>query len=235
MFEYTEPKNLNSLDQAVAMINQAQKPVIYIGKGARSASSDIIKLAEKISAAIIESLGAKGVIPATHASYLGGIGIGGTLESSELLKQSDCILMIGANWYPSGFVPNQTQIIKIDISPSNIESQRDVSIGIVGDAAEILPILVGKIEVNRRAEWFDLVSSTKATITQKLDRERKPNGSVITPQVSSPLWIKPLRMTGLFPWIQAIIPFGLIVSFEPSSRLLFQGNGAQWDISRREK
>ncbi len=156
--------------------------MIYMGQGSRNAAAPIVELAEKLQAGIIETLGAKGTIPANHDLHIGGIGEGGTEESSELLKQSDCLLIIGANWYPDTFVPKEIQVIKIDIAPGSMESQQDITFGLVGDAAEVVNLLIPKITRNDRAEWLNTVRETKEAILRRLDRERKSVGQTISPQ-----------------------------------------------------
>ncbi len=178
----TKQQNLDQLQDALTALNAAERPVIYVGQGARTASKQVIALADKLKAGIIESLGGKGVVPADHPFYLGGIGEGGTLESSQLLKQSDCILIVGANWWPEGFVPHSSRLIKIDISPEAIETHHNISLGLVGDATYVLPQLEAQLVEKDRKEWIETVSQTKATIFNLLDQERKLADQVITPQ-----------------------------------------------------
>lgn len=181
LIQQTRAENLHRLEDVVVKLSSCQKPVIYIGEGARTAAEWIVPLAEKLQAGIIETLGAKGVVPSQHELNLGGIGVGGTVESAELLKQSDCLLIIGANWYPQGFAPNKTEIIKIDINPAHIESQHDVTLGLVGDAAHLLPLLYEKVIPGQRGAWHEQLMNTKEAIVQGLNKERQSTGSVITP------------------------------------------------------
>lgn len=124
-------EELFHLDQATMLLSTAQKPMILIGEGARNASALITKMAETLQAGIIESLGAKGVVPFSHPLNIGGIGEGGTEESKQLLLQADCVLVVGANWWPEGFVPKQTKVIHIDLSSTSIELHPNVVYGLV--------------------------------------------------------------------------------------------------------
>ncbi len=189
---HTVPINLSQLDSSVAALDAARKPMIYIGQGARSAAAQVAELAVKLSAGIIETLGAKGTISADHELYIGGVGEGGTAESSELLKQSDCLLIVGANWYPEPYVPGETTVIKIDTVPGSIESQTDITFGLVGDAAKVVNKLISKIASNDRADWLKTVKETKDAIWRRLDRERQPVGRDISP---------PMLMAALEPHI----------------------------------
>lgn len=182
LLQHTFPRNITQLDACVEALSAAERPIIYIGQGARGASAQILKLAESLGAGIIETLGAKGTIPADHPLLLGGIGEGGTEESSELLKQSDCLLMIGANWYPDSFVPKEVQVIKIDSVPGNIEAQHDIACGLVGDAVEMIDLLNARVRRQERAEWKHEVKNTKQQITRSLDQARELVSPTISPQ-----------------------------------------------------
>jgi pyruvate oxidase len=181
-------QDLHQLDRATMYLSTALKPMLVIGEGARGASGQIIRIAESLQAGIIETLGAKGVIPFQHPLNLGGIGEGGTEESRQVLMQADCILAIGANWWPEGFVPKQTKVIHIDISPVSIEAHPEVVCGLVGDASEVLGLLQEKVrqqsqgKENQREDWYQKVQEVKRKITQKLDQERMLIGSPIAPQ-----------------------------------------------------
>ncbi len=182
LLQNTHPKNLTQLDQCVEALNSARQPMIYIGRGARGASASIIELAEKLNTGIIETLGAKGTVSANHELNVGGIGEGGTEESSDLLKQSDCLLIIGANWYPDSFVPKETQVIKIDTAPGSIEAQQDITLGLVGDAAEVVNLITPKIFRNEHVEWLNKIRNTRGVMIERLDRERQTSGQTISPQ-----------------------------------------------------
>jgi pyruvate oxidase len=181
-------QDLHQLDRATMYLSTAQKPMLVIGEGARGASGQIIRIAESLQAGIIETLGAKGVVPFQHPLNLGGIGEGGTEESRQVLLQADCVLAIGANWWPEGFVPKQTKVIHIDISPTSIEAHPEVVCGLLGDASEVLGLLQEKVrqqsqgKENQREGWYQKVQEVKKQITQNLDQERMLITSPIAPQ-----------------------------------------------------
>lgn len=181
-------QELFHLDQATMLLSTAQKPMILIGEGARNASALITKMAETLQAGIIESLGAKGVVPFSHPLNIGGIGEGGTEESKQLLLQADCVLVVGANWWPEGFVPKQTKVIHIDLSSTSIELHPNVVYGLVGDASEVLRLLHESVrqqqqvqEIQRMA-WMGQIENTKQAIVKQVDQERALRSLPIAPQ-----------------------------------------------------
>lgn len=181
-------QDLFHLDQAAMLLSNAQKPMILIGEGARNASALITKMAETLQAGIIETLGAKGVVPYNHPHNIGGIGEGGTEESKQLFLQADCVLVVGANWWPDGFVPSETKVIHIDLSSTSIESHPNVVYGLIGDASEVMNILQEsvrqqlQIKGTQKVNWMSQIENTKQTISRRLDQERTSSSLPISPQ-----------------------------------------------------
>jgi len=175
-------RNVSGLDSCAEALNAALRPMIYIGREARNAAAPIQELAETLGAGIVETLGAIGTIPSDEERLVGGIGTGGTEESSGLLRQSDCVLIVGAQGYPDAHAPRGTRIIKVDASPASIEAQPDIAFGLVGDAAETIRMLIPKIAARDRSDWLNQVKETKAAILRRLDMERQPGGRIISPQ-----------------------------------------------------
>lgn len=171
------PSDLSQLDAAAIYLSWSQQPMILLGEGARVAKDSIIETATLLDAGIIESLGAKGTIPADHPHHIGSLGDGGTKESQQLLMQSDCVLVIGANWWPQGYVPQMTQVIHIDINPASIEGHQLVTCGLVGQAEMILPSLNQIIDDQQKVrgiqpdKWRNTVINQAASIKQKLQAE----------------------------------------------------------------
>ncbi len=192
LLHQTKPQNLSALDQAVTRLAEAQKPVILIGEGSRGAAHEIKQLAAILQAGIIETLGAKGVIPYQHPLNLGGIGQGGIDESKQTLQQSDCILAIGANWWPEGFVPQQTEIIQIDQSPAAIEGHRHVKYALVGDAVQVTGMLLQRlrerqqVQNSNRKTWEKQIVQTKKNMNRRLEFERSQATSDHHPSAISP-------------------------------------------------
>jgi pyruvate oxidase len=182
-------KDLHQLDQALMHLISAKKPMLYLGEGARGTREQCTKLAELLGAGILETFGAKGTIPFDYPLFVGGIGKGGTLEGSSLLKQSDCVLVIGANWWPKGFVPEDTKIIQIDTSGANIEAHKEVTNGLVGDASEVMSDLIDRISKQKagensssKAAWRTQIQETKEKMVSMLDSERSQITNPIAPQ-----------------------------------------------------
>ena len=103
----------------------SQKPfAIWVGFGARDASTEIYQLAERTGAAVMCSPRAKGIFPESHPQYLGVTGFSGhaTVHNYMESQRPDYILVLGTRlgeptsfWSPA-MLPNKA-FIHVDIDP----------------------------------------------------------------------------------------------------------------------
>ncbi len=105
--------------QAAEQLQQARKPMMLLGVGARTYVPSIQRLAERIGAGVLLSLGAKGAIAASHPQVLGGLGEGGNNAGLLALAEADLLLILGATWFPRSHLPARLPIIQVD---ENLES-----------------------------------------------------------------------------------------------------------------
>lgn len=85
------------LDQAVALLRAARRPVVIAGGGVLYSGADT-DLAAFLSAHGIpagETQGGKSSLPTSHAMNMGGIGVSGSSASNEMAADADLILAIG--------------------------------------------------------------------------------------------------------------------------------------------
>jgi thiamine pyrophosphate-dependent acetolactate synthase large subunit-like protein len=134
------------LNGAAMVINNAKKPCILAGIGAREAVAEMIKLAETIQAPIIKALRGKDILPDLHPLTLGGIGLLGTEPSFDAIKNCDLLISIGTDFPYHDFYPdNKIPTIQIDNRIQQIGRRQVVTNPLVGDArltlSELLPLV----------------------------------------------------------------------------------------------
>ncbi len=128
------------VEKAIALINKAKRPYIYIGGGALSAglSETVRALAERTDAYIGSSLMGLSALPSSYKRFLGMQGMHGRYASSMAMRQADLIIGLGVRFsdratgdksrYAEG-----AKIIQIDADISEINKNIIVDVGIVGD------------------------------------------------------------------------------------------------------
>ncbi|EHC6545870.1 pyruvate oxidase, partial [Listeria monocytogenes] len=144
-FEQENPKlDEAAIQEAVALIEKAEKPVILAGLGTKHAGPELIAFSEKLKIPIIHSLPAKTIVPDNHPNALGNLGKIGTKPAYEAMQETDLLLMFGNDYPYSDYLPKKADCIQIDIDPAKISKRFPATVGLVGDAAEIIGNLTAK-------------------------------------------------------------------------------------------
>lgn len=113
----------DDVDKCVELL-LSHRVMIWTGFGARSSSSSVLKLAERLQAPVISSPRGKGVFPEEHPLYMGVTGFGGHLEAAEAVRehQPEHILVLGTrlgeltSGWDRALVPTKG-FIHVDIDP----------------------------------------------------------------------------------------------------------------------
>ncbi|MGG0718404.1 thiamine pyrophosphate-binding protein [Robertmurraya massiliosenegalensis] len=164
--KYSMPA-LEDIREALQMINKAKNPVVLLGGGSSTATSDIVQLAEILQLPVITTWLRKDVFPNNHSLYFGTLGYGAYEVSERLVADADVIFSIGCHF--SEFttkkwtlISEKTDIIQLDIDPEEIGKIYEIKLGLCGDAAltlksmtRILPeIETEKNTVVNRKKWI---------------------------------------------------------------------------------
>ncbi|MCS7142989.1 MAG: biosynthetic-type acetolactate synthase large subunit [Aigarchaeota archaeon] len=138
---------------ACKAISLSERPVILVGGGVYSsnATREVLRLAEIIGAPVVTTTPGKTAVPEDHPLVLGVVGMHGRLEADLAIIESDLVLCVGTRLSdravgpPKDFSSNK-RIIHIDVDPSEVGKNVSVDIGIVGDAKEVLSMILADIE-----------------------------------------------------------------------------------------
>ncbi|APC49481.1 sulfoacetaldehyde acetyltransferase [Virgibacillus halodenitrificans] len=133
-----------SIEKAVELLKNAEKPVIISGRGAVDADGvdTVAKIAEHLTAPVAVSYMHNDAFPADHPLAVGPIGYMGAKSAMYTLQEADVVLAIGTRLsvfgtlpcYDIDYFPKNAKIIQVDINPRNIARTHPIEVGIIGDA-----------------------------------------------------------------------------------------------------
>ena len=136
------------VEKAVKIIDQAQRPVIVAGFGARGQGNKLLDLASKITAPIVTTFRAKGVVDEDNALAVGIHGNLGSTAAAELVRKADLMIVIGSSFSDLTQLP-QKRIIQVDINMTMIGKKYPVEVGLLGNSAILIPKLTSKVRKNK--------------------------------------------------------------------------------------
>ncbi len=139
--------NEDYIIKASDIINTSKTAMLIVGGGAVNCGKEILELANKISAPVIQTTAGKGIVDETHA-----LCIGSRLHFDavkDMLMETDVVIAIGTQLSPTDLweVPLSLHgtLIQIDIDPGQFNRNYRADIGIKGDARDVLNALISKL------------------------------------------------------------------------------------------
>ena len=174
----SQPPDMEAVRRAFELLAKAQRPLVILGKGAAYAQADkwIREFIEKTGMPFLPMSMAKGILPDDHPQSAAA-------ARSYAIGNADVVMLVGArlNWLLSHGRPplwsDGTQFIQVDISPTEVDSNRAIAAPVVGDIKSVFSALNAALavslsqkakeiwpqmgEIKRQAAWVDEIGKRK--------------------------------------------------------------------------
>jgi oxalyl-CoA decarboxylase len=158
------PPAPGSIARALDLLASAQRPLVILGKGAAyaRADSEIRSFIETTGVPFLPMSMAKGLLPDEHPQSAAA-------ARSYAIGNADVVVLAGArlNWLLShGRAPlwnADTKFVQIDISPTEMDSNRAIAAPIVGDIKSVFSAFNAALkgQVKRQTAWMDEIGKRK--------------------------------------------------------------------------
>lgn len=149
-----------SVQEVAAMINAAERPIVYFGGGvaASKAGPELRALLETADIPATYTLMAAGILGYDNKRNLGLIGMHGSIAANRAVDRADLIIALGARFSdrvalnPAKF-GKKARKVQVDIDTSEINKNVLVDVGVSADVKEFLTALLPLIKKNDHADW----------------------------------------------------------------------------------
>jgi len=180
---YPKPGD-TELQRAAEILNQARRPVLLVGQGARGAGAEVIEIAEKLGAPIVKALLGKEVVPDDHPLCTGGLGLLGTTPSVLAMEQCDTLLIIGSSFPYMEYLPKpgKARGVQIDDRADRIGLRYPVEVGLVGDARQTTADLSALIHPTESRGFLKNAQKEMKEWTEFLQKQCSTDSVPIKPQ-----------------------------------------------------
>ncbi len=170
-----------SIAEAAAMINQAKRPMLYLGGGVihAGAAAEARNLAEQGNIPVVVTLMGLGIMPADHPLSLGMLGMHASRATNLAMAECDLLIAAGvrfddrATGLLSGFCP-EAKVIHVDIDASEIGKLRSVDAGILADVRTAFAALAPEVAVQPRREWGERIRALEESFPRNLAEDFQP-------------------------------------------------------------
>jgi oxalyl-CoA decarboxylase len=156
----------DAVDRALALLAQAERPLVLLGKGAAYAQADeeIRTFLESTGLPYLPMSMAKGLLPDDHPQSVAS-------ARSLALAKADVVMLVGArlNWLLGHGEPPQwsadATFIQVDIDASEFDSNQPIAAPLAGDIGSVMTALIERAAPHRisvPAGWVEELESRKA-------------------------------------------------------------------------
>jgi acetolactate synthase-1/2/3 large subunit len=146
------------VEEAVTLIAQATRPLIYGGGGivnsGERACQLVAELVHMTNSPCTLTLMGLGALPASDGHFLGMVGMHGTYQSNLAMHDCDLMVAVGSRFDDrvtgrlNAFSPGSKKI-HIDIDPSSINKNVRVDVPLIGDVALVLEAIIAGLKAKR--------------------------------------------------------------------------------------
>jgi acetolactate synthase-1/2/3 large subunit len=187
------------LARAAAMIDEAERPVIFAGHGILKgeASALLMQLVERTGIPVASTLLGLGGFPATHSLSLGMMGMHGEAWVNTSIQEADLIVALGMRFDDRvtgnlATYAKKARKIHVEIDPSEVGKNVKVDVALVGDVREVIEALLPRVTQKPRTKWIERIGELKGDSAVRDIQQLPPSGRLYAAHVINDLW----RLTG---------------------------------------
>lgn len=175
--------NATSLDEAAALLNTAENPLIIAGGGARHAAKDIRALAAAFNIPVVTTNSGKGILPEDHP-----LSLGSTLPfapTQARVKAADVVLALGTELgetdllYTCVAYEIPGKLIRVDIDPAQLTMNYHPAVTVLGDAGDAVRGLISRLDREPLKGTPDSVKATLDTAHDGWSKESAAHKAVL--------------------------------------------------------
>lgn len=141
-----------SVEEAVALLRKAKRPVIIVGHGARYNMDKIIELAEAFQCPVLTTFKGKGLIPDSHPLGCGVLGRSGTPIASYFMNEADLLCVFGASFSKHTGITPKIPTIQVDFDPLALAKFNPVTVPVLGELSVTLALFLEELKAGHQSE-----------------------------------------------------------------------------------
>lgn len=183
------------LEQALELIEQAERPVILAGHGVlmSDAVQELQIFATKTQTPVSMTLLGLGAMPASHPLNLGMMGMHGEAYANNAIQKADLLLAFGMRFDDRvtgnlrTYAPRARKI-HIEIDPTEVDKNVQVDVALMGDLKTVLTDLIPMVDEYDHDEWLALIAQWRAESNERNILAWADDGKLYTSHAIHDIW-----------------------------------------------
>jgi acetolactate synthase-1/2/3 large subunit len=160
--------------RAAELLAAAERPIVWVGRGAAAARAEVEEVASRLGAPVIETYGARGLV---SPEFPGRLGYPPHIqEVGKVWDEADAVLGVGtdfdAGMTQAWMMPRPATVVSINLLASEAEDGYDPDLILVGDSAPTLRQLAAALpERSGESSAAADVEAVRASVRTRLEAE----------------------------------------------------------------
>jgi thiamine pyrophosphate-dependent acetolactate synthase large subunit-like protein len=197
--------NSDQLDEVLALLSRAERPVFLVGRGliSESATNAMAELAERTGIPVAALQYSPDAFPTSHALALGPLGRNGYTSANRAVPKADLVIAIGAHidvfstMFKYGIITEHAKLVHNTSAPGQIGIVFPVTLGVAGSTTSFIKGLTERAaKAGLKKSWMD-VAKARADCEAEQQAELKPEAEPIQSQFVANAIRKVLPKNGL--------------------------------------
>lgn len=182
--QWEAPARDEDIDRLLELINAAERPVLYFGRGMAGAEEDLVALSELLKVPLVSSYLAKGIVDEKLPQYMLSTGRVSSKPGVDVARAADLVVFTATNYEFPSFAKDAS-FVDINLRPSLIGSRHHVELGIRADAKLVVKELLARaraqsVEISAgRQAWWRAALEDKAQWRAWLDAREQDRSTPI--------------------------------------------------------
>ncbi len=151
----------SAIEQAAALINQAESPLVIVGQGAvlSGCQDELLSwLSTQPLPLACTALGLSAV-PSDHPCHIGMVGMHGRLAANQMTSACDVLIALGMRFDDRvtsdvSQYAKQAKVVHFDIDPSEINKNVVADVAVLGDLKHSLQALLPHLKPKQYPQWW---------------------------------------------------------------------------------
>ena len=142
------PPDPAALEEAVAILSRARRPMLWLGNGAKGARAEALALLE-LGFGAVSSWNGRGIVPEDHPMTLGGLHGNGAPRVQEFYRSVDAMLVVGSRLRGHETMDFTLKLpdtlVQVDVNPAANGRTYPCTAFVCGDAALTMAALAERL------------------------------------------------------------------------------------------
>jgi pyruvate dehydrogenase (quinone) len=152
-------------------IDAAGSVLILCGAGCHGAAAELRALSDRLKAPLIHSVKGQEIMSYVDPHWMGGIGMIGSKPVYDAVMSAELLLMVGADYPYSNFLPSRPVVVQIDERPEALGRRAPTVLGVVGSARPTLKLLIDQVAPKTDTSYWNRLAEERRAWDRKLDQQ----------------------------------------------------------------